>query len=162
MRKGMKKGKAAAVALKWTASSGKLIHLPSPPRQSTPDYAVFHATSGDPYLVVEVAWSQTMKDVTQKITDYFVLPSVVAGVVIKIDETPQYKRPAIEDFKEVLETSWTAAAQDQATVCQPIKVEGVTWVHKTTCTLLLYFRSEDGSGELQYQEVGDFYSPPAE
>lgn len=103
-----------------------------------------------------------MEDVTEKITQYFVLPSVIAGLVIKIDETPQYKRPALEDFKEVLETSWTAAAQDQATVCQPINVEGVTWVHNTTCTLLLYFRSEDGSGELRYQEVGHFYYSLAE
>ncbi|HEY1645078.1 MAG TPA: hypothetical protein VGF75_01695 [Candidatus Saccharimonadales bacterium] len=64
----------------------------------------------------------------------------------------------MEDFKEVRETSWTTAAQDQATVCQPIKVEGVTWVHTTTCSLLFYFRSEDGSAELQYEEVGGIYS----
>lgn len=98
----------------------------------------------EPVLIIEVSLAQTRKDVTKKIRDRFSFcPSLVAAIIVNLDETPRYERPTSRAT-----TAQTVKLQDwyeltaAHTGAGPIEAMGHLWLGKMTCSLEVWLRDD--------------------
>lgn len=152
----------AGAAFDWEYTTGKTLRLLDPPRQFIPDFLICDDFDGGekPYLVVEVSWSQSFKNVQEKVDQYFEFKTLGVAIIINIEEKPQYHQPAADQLHAISRSEWPAKqARLASSLDDPIIVGGHTWIHETRCTIYIYMRGGEAAsgsnapGILVYEEV---------
>lgn len=150
----------AGVAFDWEYTTGKTLRLPNPPRQFIPDFLICDDFDGgeNPYLVVEVSWSQSFKNVQEKVDQYFEFKTLGVAIIINIEEKLPYHQPKADQVHVISRSQWpTKKTRLAASLDDPIIVGGHTWIHETRCTFYIFMRrgeaDSDSPGILVYEEV---------
>jgi hypothetical protein len=147
----------------WMTATNKSFRLSNPLRKFIPDFAICHNVGGStqPYLLVEVSWSQSFKDVTEKIQTYFEFNSLVLAIIIDIQEKPRYHHPPVDELVDISRSEWESLGKKHPEISDvPISLGGLTWVNRTSCTLYIYSRDageSTGCGGLAYEEVCTYF-----
>jgi hypothetical protein len=126
----------------WLASTSAAFAIDKPsdssfmPRILMPDGCLAN-DSNRLLFVLEVAYSQTMKQVLRKVEEIWAkLPHILAVIVIKVEEIPKYRGPhADKDITEpfVAQTEWSKRAWSS----KAITYDGHVWYRKIfTCFII--------------------------
>ena len=96
-----------------------------------------------PYLVVEVAYSQTLSSIERKVQVWMSIPTVVGVIVVQIDEQPSYTFPEVPTNLpgRMSEKEWLKVAEKSPKL-GPIEVVGLKWSGKHAVSISVHQRLE--------------------
>jgi hypothetical protein len=118
----------------------------------------YRDTSGrtsKPVLIQEVGFMESYSELVQSFSGWFQrLPDLKVAVLVKIDETPNYKNPLLkkavfDDSNFAPPTSLTQSdvqLQDPANPNGPLRILGFTWVGELTAFVEIWVR-DPGTGK---------------
>jgi len=111
--------------------------------QLSADYTIY-GPGGKPYLVIEVAYSQTLAQLRKKVDSWLSFPSVAGVITIKIEEKPPYKQPALTNFPSKLIWSDWSRTIEKCSKFGPIQIGDRVWagVHGVTVAVFLQGKAE--------------------
>lgn len=107
-------------------------------------------TGSQPRLAIEVALPRTLPAILEKIKNWFLAPSMVAVMLIKLEEIDGYTKPTTGPSKDVphLINSWAwlnyvadlDEERDLFDCTEAVIFEGHVWVGSLICTFEFYER----------------------
>jgi hypothetical protein len=111
----------------------------------TPDGAISDRKSGI-LLAVEASASQTIEAVQKKMQSFFHNPSVIAGIIINLDETPAYASPTKHSNWDSDGSPVTLAEWDevQSNEWGPMYFGGHRWGGRFTCQIEVHWPYTNG------------------
>jgi hypothetical protein len=107
------------------------------------DYTIYGPLN-EPYLAVEIAYSQTLESVNEKVAHWMSIPSVVGVIVVKIQESPVFKRPEKRSgpHRRLTKEEWSK----ELASCPPfgpLNANGLNWAGEHQVTVAVHRRCEE-------------------
>jgi hypothetical protein len=105
----------------------------------------------EPYLVIEVAYSQTSANVKEKVNVWLANPHVAGVILVEINENPSYKAPDYpvdEILPKMSRLEWSRAIA----ACPkfgPLEVRGLKWAGAHQVAVTVYCGGEIVTAEVE-------------
>jgi len=112
-------------------------------RRLCADYTIYGPLN-TPYVVLEVAYSQTLTNAKDKVTTWLAIPSVTAVILVNIQENPTFKAPEYADKSMVQLTTQEWKKETKVSPkFGPIKFEGISWAGVHEVSVSVYRSDKD-------------------
>ena len=99
----------------------------------------------NPLVVVEVAYTQSVRQVLQKVKENWLrAPKIVAVIVIKLDESPGYRKPAADKAQTEPALSSEEWFDRQWPLDKDIAYDGHTWYGRSYTRFIIFMKCADG------------------
>jgi hypothetical protein len=108
----------------------------------------------EPYLVIEVAYSQTSANVKEKVNMWLANPSIVGVILVEINENPNFKAPDYPN--EILPKLTRLEWSQEIAACPkfgPLEVRGLKWAGAHQVTVTVYCQGEIVTAEVEQISV---------
>src|ERR1700676_2690380 len=126
--------------------------LPLKGCQLTPDGAIL-TRNMDPRLVVEVSASERLKHVRKKIRTFFKNPTIVAAIILNIDEHPAFANPDDRNDWDWDKKGVTKAEFPQSDRWGPCYFRGHRWGGTYSCQIEICWPPGRGNNGLRMNAV---------
>jgi hypothetical protein len=107
--------------------------------------SVIDSPGGACYFVLEVAYTQSRKDVQKKVDKWLLQPTVQGVVVIYVTEDPAFQanrlNPMPPTHRQMLYEDWIRTAEVSDTGTGPIKQVGITWANTHSMEVAIFPRN---------------------
>jgi hypothetical protein len=132
--------------LKWALEAGKIIYdidgLGNIKHRICADLILF-GTLNQPYLALEVGYSQSADQVKEKADVWMSISSVVGVIVVDVKEDPSFFFPPVttDSPPNFQREEWLKAIESCPDM-GPIEVQGRTWAGKHVVTVSIHYQGE--------------------
>jgi hypothetical protein len=108
----------------------------------TPDFAIGERGTVIPkyHLIFECGWSQSEVELAAKADDWFLLPDVIAVIVLNLEEGVDFRSPPAPPDGYILK-SVADFGGDARTPLGPVVLEGETWGQIKNISMTIHHRS---------------------